>query len=110
MALAFQLVYGGMRGQPPQPRAEAARRIEPRTAAIGAPERIDEGVISRRGIAYDAQDPAVHVTLEVPEQRLERVALAVYEALQQIAWRFVLHLCLLLPPDGREGSVKKKGA
>ncbi len=61
-------------------------------AAVGTPEGFDERVFGSCGLPDDSQDPAIHLPLELTEQRLERLAVALREALKETAVRLVLHV------------------
>ena len=95
-----------MRRDPPHPGAEAARWIEPRPPAICPPERLDERILGGRRLAHDPQNPSIDLPLELSEQHLERLAIAVREAPEQIAIWLVLHAYLVLLEDPKEGSLK----
>ena len=94
-----------MRRDPPHPRAEAARWIEPRPPAICPPERLDERILGGRRLAHDPQNPSIDLPLELSEQHLERLAIAVREAPEQFAIGLVLHVYEVLPGVEGEGSV-----
>jgi hypothetical protein len=73
--------------------------------AIRPPEGVDQDVVGRTRIADDAQDPAVHVALEFPEELLEGRLIALDKPGEDFdVWptRHVVYLVLLR--DGEKGS------
>lgn len=66
-------------------------------SAIRAPERFDERILGGLRLTHDPENPSIHLPLELAEQRLERLAIAVREAPQQFAIWLVLHVYLSLP-------------
>ena len=85
-------------GRNPPHRAKASRCIEPRAAAIRAPEGVDQRILRRRGVAGDAENPPVHLGLELPEQRFERCLVALHESLKQFPVHGIGHRLPYLPP------------
>ena len=87
-----ELIDGDIGRNTPYPSGEASRRIESRPPAVGAPKRLDEGILSRLVVTDDSHNPAIHVAFELAEERFERLAITVREAAQQLAIRLLLHV------------------
>ena len=97
-----KLVQGGIGRNPPHPGAKTPRGIEPGAAAIRAPEGVNQGILRRRGIARDAENPPVDFSLELPEQRFESGLVALHESLEQFPVHGIGHrLPYLLPVAAR---------
>jgi hypothetical protein len=90
-----KLVQRRVRRNSPHPGAKAPRRVEPCPASIGAPEGFDQRILRGAGVASDADDPSVHLTLELPEQRLEGRFVALHEPLEQGGVHVIGHRVLL---------------
>ena len=73
------------------PGAEASRGVETRASSISTPECFHDDFFRRRRLAHDPQRPAVDLALELPEQRLERLAVALHEARENFAVQLVRH-------------------
>ena len=71
-------------GDASRPGFEAECRVEAGMHAVDAPEGFDGEVFSRAGVADDADDPAIDLTLVQPEQRLKGVEIAVRELPQHV--------------------------
>ena len=53
-----KLVKRGVGRNPPHPGAETSRGVEPGAAAVRRTEGVDQGILRRRGVASDAENPA----------------------------------------------------
>src|SRR5260370_28484473 len=73
-----QMIASHVRGYPPHPSTEAPRRIKPSSCAIRPPESLDENIFGDARVPDDPQDPVKNLDLELPEQRFERVPVALY--------------------------------
>jgi hypothetical protein len=74
------------------PRGRRRRRVESSSCAVDAPERLEREVLRHSGLANDSEDPAIHLRLKPPEQRLEGFGVSLPEALQQFHAAFLLGL------------------
>jgi hypothetical protein len=59
---------------------------------VNSPERFEREVFGNRRIANDANNPAIHLCLKLPEQRLKGVGVSLPEAFQQFHGAFLLGL------------------
>jgi hypothetical protein len=55
---------------------------------MNAPEGLDGEIFGRGGIANDAHDPTVNLSLVLPEQALEGIEVTCRELLQYLRWLF----------------------
>ena len=78
-------IESGAGGDAPRPGLEGTRGLEAGVSAMDAPEGLDREVLGCRGIADDAQDPAVDGTLMLAEERFEGVEIALPEPIQNVA-------------------------
>jgi hypothetical protein len=81
-----------IRSDAPRPRAERSAWIEATSRAVNPPEGLDGEFFRRGGIANDANNPSIHLSLKLPEQCLEGFRVSLPEALQQFHGAFLLGL------------------
>jgi hypothetical protein len=81
-----------IRGDATRPGAEGGAWIEATPCAVNSPERFEREVFGNRRIANDANNPAIHLCLKLPEQRLKGVGVSLPEAFQQFHGAFLLGL------------------
>ena len=89
-----QMIASRVRGDSPHPSTEAPRRIKPGSRAIRPPECLDEDVFGCACIPDNPQDPVKNLDLELPEERFERVLVALYEPPEEFAVQLVRHRLL----------------
>jgi hypothetical protein len=105
-----------IRGDAPRPGAEGGTWIEATARAVNPPERLDREVFCRGGVANDANNPAIHLCLKLPEQCLKGFGVAPPEALQQFHEAFLLGLtgafaiCYRSRPAGADDVCARKAA
>ena len=58
---------------------------------VGPPEGFDENILGRARIPDNLQDPAIHLGLELPKERFERVLITSDKALEEIVLQLVRH-------------------
>src|SRR6266852_4616088 len=95
-----QMVASRVRGDAPHPSSETPRRIKAGSCAIRPPECFDENIFGGARIPDNPQDPLKNLDLELPEERFERVLIALYEPPEEFAVQFVRHRllpCLTCP-------------
>ena len=78
----LQKIDGDIRGDSSGPGGEMPPRIETSVRPMNAPEGLDGEILGRGRIANDAHDPAVNLSLELPEQHLESLKVAGREFFQ----------------------------
>src|SRR5713226_1433082 len=88
------MIASRVRGYPPHPSTEAPRRIKPGSCAIRPPECLDENIFGDARVPDNPQNPVKNLDLELPEERFERVLVALYEPPQEFAVQFVRHRLL----------------
>src|SRR6059036_1769881 len=90
----LQMIERHIRGNSPDPRAKASRRVEPGAPPICPPEGFDDDILSGTGVLEDPPDPAIDVSVELPEERFERIVVALDEPLEETTIDLVRHWCL----------------
>src|SRR5215469_8411956 len=68
----------------PCPSAEVAIRAKPVSSAVNAPKSLHGQILGNTWVTHNAHDPGVDITLKLPNQRLERIDLAMREPPEQI--------------------------
>src|SRR5260370_777417 len=71
-------------GDPPRPRGEVAVRSKLVARSVDSPEGFYGQILSDARIAHDTHNPGVDVALELPDQRLESIDLAMRKSPEQI--------------------------
>src|SRR6266852_1835323 len=79
--VCLQMVERCIRRYPPRPGTEVPLRIEPCVSPIDSPKCFHRQVFGYRSVANNTHNPAVHLALELPEQSLESVEVALHELL-----------------------------
>src|SRR5215831_14467822 len=69
---------------PACPSSEVAIRAKPMPRAVDAPKSLHRQILCDAWVTHNAHGPGVDVTLKLPDQRLERIDLAMREPLEQI--------------------------